>query len=379
MKLIAQVKLLPTPEQASALKRTLELANAACNFVSQQAWKAKAFKQYGLHHLCYKDLRAKFPLSAQVAVRVIAKVADAYKLDAKTKRTFKSHGGIAYDDRILTWRLKDLKVSIWTVDGRLHIPLVCGERQWELLATRHGELDLGLFHNMFFLSATCNVEEPKPIDMEGALGVDLGVTNIAVDADGAVHSASHINNVRFRHRRLRAKLQAKGTRSAKRHLKKLSGKEHRFAKDTNHCISKKLVAKAKDTGRALALEDLNGIRDRITVHRAQRATLHSWSFFQLRSFIAYKAKRAGVPVVLVDPRNTSRTCPKCGHIDKANRKSQSVFSCVACGHSGLADHIAAINIGRRAAVNPPIVARAVSKVAPKPASAATSHPLLAGA
>jgi putative transposase len=290
VKLIAQVKLLPTPEQARAWKRTLELANAACNFVSQEAWKAKTFKPYPLHHLCYKDLRAKFPLSAQVAVRVIAKVADAYKLDAKTKRTFKSQGSIAYDDRILTWRLKDSKVSIWTVDGRVHIPFVCGERQWELLASRQGESDLGLFRNMFFLSATCHVEEPKPVEVAGALGVDLGVTNIAVDGDGAVHSASPINHVRFRHGRLRAKLQAKGTQSAKRHLKKLSGKEHRFGKDTNHWISKKLVAKAKDTGCALALEDLNGIRDRVTVRRAQRATLHRWSFFQLRSFVAYKSQ-----------------------------------------------------------------------------------------
>lgn len=380
MKLIAQVKLLPTPEQAAALKRTLELANTACNFVSQQAWKAKTFKQYDLHHLCYKDVRAKFPISAQVTVRVIAKVADAYKLDNKHKRTFKPLGSIAYDDRILTWRLKDSVVTIWTVDGRQRIPFVCGEHQRELLATRQGESDLGLFRNMFFLSATCDVEDPTPIDVEGALGVDLGVVNIAVDSDGAIHSASHINNVRFRQRRLRAKLQSKGTRSAKRRLKELSGKEHRFAKDTNHCVSKKLVAKAKDTGRALALEDLGGIRDRVTVRRPQRAALHSWSFFQLRAFVEYKAQRAGVPVVFVDPRNTSRTCPKCGHIDKANRKSQSVFSCVACGHSGLADHIAAINISRRAAVNPPNVARVVSKVAsPKGASAVTSHPLLAGA
>ena len=79
MKLSAQVKLLPTPEQADALKRTLEMANAACNFVSQKAWQSKTFKQYDLHHLCYKDVRAKFPLSAQGVVRVIAKVADAYK------------------------------------------------------------------------------------------------------------------------------------------------------------------------------------------------------------------------------------------------------------------------------------------------------------
>jgi IS605 OrfB family transposase len=361
MKLIAQVKLLPTSEQADALRRTLERANAACQFVGDTAWKMKTFRQYDLHHKCYRVVREQFGLSAQVAVRAIAKVADAYKLDCKAKRTFKTTGSIAYDDRILSWRLQDQTVSIWTVNGRLRIPFVCGERQLELLQTRQGESDLGLYKGLFFLSATCEVDEPKPIDVEGALGIDLGVTNIAVDSDGQVHSASHINNVRHRHRRLRAKLQAKGTRSAKRKLKRLSGKEHRFAKDTNHCISKKLVAKAKDTNRAIALEDLGGIRSRVTVRRSQRATLHSWAFYQLRSFVTYKAKRVGVPVFLVDPRNTSRTCPACGHVDKANRPSQSKFSCVVCGFAGLADHIAAVNIGRRAAVNPPIVARDEAK------------------
>ena len=357
MKLIAQVKLLPTLEQADALRKTLERANAACQFVSDTAWETKTFRQYDLHHKCYQAVRKQFNLSAQVAVRAIAKVADAYKLDRKTKRNFKPKGSIAYDDRILSWRLHDQSVSIWTVNGRLRIPFVCGERQLELLKTRQGESDLEIFKGLFFLSSTCEVDEPKPIDVEDALGVDLGITNIAVDSDGEIYSASHINNARHRRRRLRAKLQAKGTRSAKRKLKRLSGKERRFAKDTNHCISKKLVAKAKDTNRAIALEDLQGIRERVTVRRSQRATLHSWAFFQLRFFVTYKAKRAGVLVCLVDPRNTSRTCPACGHVDKANRSSQSKFSCVVCGFAGLADHIAAVNIGRRAAVNPPIVAR----------------------
>ena len=357
MKLIAQVKLLPTPEQADALRHTLEQANAACRFVSDTAWETKTFRQYDLHHKCYQAVREQFGLSAQVTVRVIAKVADAYKLDRKTKRTFRATGSIAYDDRILTWRLQDQTVSIWTVNGRLRIPFACGEQQLELLQTQQGESDLGFYKGLFFLSATCEVDEPKPIDVEGALGVDLGVVNIAVDSDGQVHSASHINNVRHRHRRLRAKLQARGTRSAKRKLMRLSGKERRFAKDTNHCTSKKLVAKAKDTNRAIAMEDLEGIRERVTVRRKQRTTLHNWAFFQLRSFVTYKAKRVGMPVFLVDPRNTSRTCPECGHVDKANRPSQSKFSCMVCGFAGLADHIAAINIGRRAVVNPPIVAR----------------------
>jgi IS605 OrfB family transposase len=361
MKLIAQIKLLPTPEQANALRQTIEQANAACQFVSDTAWETKTFRQYDLHHRCYRAVREQFGLSAQVTVRAIAKVADAYKLDRKRKRAFKPTGSIAYDDRILSWRLHDNTVSIWTIAGRQCIAFACGERQLELLQTRQGESDLGLCNGMFFLWASCEVEEPEPIDIEGALGVDLGVTNIAVDSDGQVHSASHINNVRHRHRRLRRKLQANGTRSSKRKLKRLSGKERRFAKDTNHRISKKLVAKAKDTNRAIALEDLQGIRSRVTVRRSQRATLHSWAFYQLRSFVTYKAKQAGILVVLVNPRNTSRTCPACGHIDKANRPNQCTFSCVVCGFAGFADHIAAVNISRRAVVNPPIVARDEAK------------------
>ena len=126
-------------------------------------------------------------------------------------------------------------------------------------------------------------------------------------------------------------------------------------RDINHQISKLLVEKAKDTGRAIALEDLGGIRDRVTVRKSQRARHHSWSFFQLRSFIEYKAKRAGVPLVLVDPRNTSRTCSVCGHCEKKNRKSQSEFVCRSCGHSMNADVNAALNIGEKGAFNLPMV------------------------
>jgi putative transposase len=101
---------------------------------------------------------------------------------------------------------------------------------------------------------------------------------------------------------------------------------------------------------------LSGIRGRITVRTAQRADAHSWAFSQLRRFIAYKAALAGVPVVLVDPRKTSRECPQCGHIDKQNRPSRDVFCCRRCGLAGPADHIAARNISGRAAVMQPYAA-----------------------
>jgi putative transposase len=156
------------------------------------------------------------------------------------------------------------------------------------------------------------------------LGIDLGVTNIAVDSDGAIHSGRAIKNVRYRHRRLRNKLQRLGTKHSRRRLRMLAGQEAQFSKHVNHVISKRIVAKAKCTKRAIALEELTHIRTRIKARRSQRATLHSWSFAQLQAFIAYKALGAGIPLYRVDPRNTSRTCPQCAHIAKANRKTQSL-------------------------------------------------------
>jgi IS605 OrfB family transposase len=354
MNLTAQVKLQPDREQATLLKVTLERANAMCNAISAYAWAHKKFGKGGLQKDLYHDLRATFALSAQVVIRALAKVADAYKKDRRAKRHFRPHGSIAYDSRILSLRMADRTVSIWTVEGRQVMPFLCGGHHWDLLqeATKHGESKLIYRDGDFYLHVSCEIEEAPLQEADEALGVDLGVINIAVDSDGETYTSNanaHINSVRYRYRRLRRKLQKKGTKSARRLLKKRRRRESRFAKDTNHCISKQIVNKAQGTGRAIALEDLGGIRDRLTVRRHQRATLHSWSFYDLQQKIIYKARRAGVPVVKVDPRNTSRTCPACGHIDKKNRPTQAHFSCVSCGFSGAADHIAAIIIGRRAA------------------------------
>jgi putative transposase len=162
-----------------------------------------------------------------------------------------------------------------------------------------------------------------------------------------------VQNVRHRHRTLRAKLQAKGTRGARRLLKKRRRKETRFQRHENHCISKEIVAKAIDTKRTIALEDLSGIRERIRSRKPQRAALSSWAFRQLRAFVTYKAQAAGVPLVIVDPRNTSRTCPACGHVDKTNRKSQASFLCTSCSLAGNADHFAALEIQRRGTLSCP--------------------------
>jgi putative transposase len=357
MNLTLMVKLQPTPDQSSALLETMERFNAACNAVAEVAFRERTANKIRLQKLVYYDIRERFGLPAQMAVRVIGKVAEAYKRDRSRKPSFRAHGAIVYDQRVLSWKGLD-RVSILTLRGRQIVPVVFGGYQAARLKCIRGQADLIYRNGTFYLAVVVDVPEPPAGEPKDWLGVDLGIVNIAADSDGEAYSGGHLNGLRRRHARLRARLQAKGTRSARRLLKKRSGKERRFATNVNHVISKRLVAKAKGTGRGIALEDLKGIRCRITVKKAQRRVQHSWAFHQLRSFIEYKARLAGVPVVLVGPRNTSRTCPACGHVAKANRRTQALFCCVSCGFAGPADTIAAENI-RRAVVMRPYAASAV--------------------
>ena len=348
MKLTIGLKLKPTVEQTKYLLETLHRANAAANEASAVAWKEKAFGTFKLQSLVYRSLKEKYALTAQIVVRLVAKVADVYKLDRNAQRFFRKDGSIAYDDRIL--RYGEDRVSIWTTAGRQSIPFVCGKRQKKLLESRQGESDLVYRRGKWFLFATVEIVEPVANDPEGFLGIDLGISRIATDSEGQSFSGAHLRNLRKRHRRLRKKLQSKGTKSAQRLLKKRSGKERRFATDLNHQISKQIVLKAQRTKKAIVLENLKGVRLRVRASRKVRTELYSWGFDQLRQFIDYKARLAGVPVLTVDPRNTSRECSQCGHIAKSNRRSQSQFKCRLCGHFRNADINAAINIGSRGVV-----------------------------
>ena len=361
MRLTAKVRLETSDVEFRALKETLATANECANWISDRALRTKTLRQYDIHKMTYAEARMRFPLSAQVVVRIIAKVADAYKLDQTTRRMFQPTGSIAYDDRILTWYLDKHTVSIWTVNGRLKIQFAAGPRQAAMLQNQQGESDLILHRGAFYLAATCNVEEPAAADVDDFLGVDLGVINIATDSDGKRYSGSMLKSVRHRHRRLRQRLQKKHTQAAKRRLKKLAGKERRFAAWVNHNVSKQIVASAKGTGRGIVIEDLKHIRNRVKVGHKQRAILHSWAFSQLRLFLEYKTRLAGVPLILVDPANSSRQCNRCHYVSNSNRPNQSTFRCRACGHQDHADLNAAANLRNRgrAACKPAILRAAL--------------------
>ena len=348
------LKLAPSLEQGEALLATMRACNAASDRVAEVAFEHRTANKIRLQPLVYGELRERFGLSSQMAVRAISKACEAYKRDKSIRPTFRPLGAVAYDQRILSWKGRDA-ASILTLTGRILVPVVYQGRWLATTgATLRGAADLTYRDGKFYLAVV--IDGPAPPagpEPDEWLGVDLGIVNIATDSDGTSHSGKGLRALRRRNLQLRRRLQAKRTKSATRLLRHRKRKESRMARDVNHCISKSLVSKAQDTGRGIALEDLQGIRDRVTVRRAQRADLHSWSFHQLRTFIAYKATMAGVPVRPVDPRNTSRTCPECGLIDKRNRPTRDDFRCIGCGLAGPADTFAARNIAGRAAVMQP--------------------------
>jgi IS605 OrfB family transposase len=354
MLLTVKSKLITDKEQHDKLLKTMEKFNEACNFISVFAFKKKLFGKVGIQKELYYEIREKYGLSAQMTVRAVGKVAESYKVDRNTLHEFDPHGAIVYDQRILSYRSADV-ISILTLDGRIEVGIQYGEYR-KLEANRvRGQADLIYKNGTFYLMIVVDLPDAEPILPDGVLGVDLGIVNLATTSDGENYSGEKCTKVRQKYAKVKSVLQSVGTKSAKKHLRKISGKERRFKKDTNHCISKKIVQTAKDTNRAIALEDLSGIRESVTVSKAVRESIGKWAFLELRNFIEYKAKLLGVPVIPIDPRNTSRECSVCGYIDKKNRKNQASFVCLECGHTENADFNAAKNIASRAVVNQPIV------------------------
>jgi IS605 OrfB family transposase len=353
VKLTLQLQLLPDGEQRKLLLTTMATSNQAATLAAQRGFAAKVFSQPSIHRLAYAEIRERFGLSAQMAVRAIGKAVECFSRDKRVCPTFRPHGAITYDERIFSFKGVD-RVSLWALPGgRILIPFVCGEYQKQRFDRIKGQVDLVYRKDKFYLYCTVDLPDKPPVAIHDFLGIDLGIANIAADSDGKLYSGSQVKSVRYRHRRLRTKLQKKQTRAAKRRLKILSGKETRFVTWVNHNLSRQVVAEAERSARGIALEDLKGVRDRVKAGRKQRAVLHSWAFHQFRMFVDYKARMSGVAVVTVDPRNTSRACSSCGHTEKQNRPSQAKFRCRCCGYSSHADINAARNIRAGALVNCP--------------------------
>jgi putative transposase len=356
MKQVIVIKLEPSDEQYQSLLATVEAFNNGCQYVADVAYEKRTANKIVLQKIVYAALREKFGLSAQMAIRAIAKAVEAYKRDRRVHCQFDLHGAMVFDQRIMSF--KGLThVSLLCLLGRELIPMRYGAYQAARIDRAKGQADLILRDGVFYLYVTIDLPDAPPSDTSGGtLGIDLGIVEIATDSEGNSYSGAAVKAVRCRVREHRRNVQRCGTRSAYKRLQKGRRKQSRFVRNVNHTISKQLVQRAYSSQKALALEDLKGIRERGNgFGREMRWQMGNWAFDQLGQFVSYKAQALGVPVVRVDPRNTSRTCSGCGHCDKANRKSQACFECLSCGLVLNADYNAALNIRARAEVMPPIV------------------------
>jgi putative transposase len=359
MKLTLQIQLFPDKQQAEQLRSTIERFNQACSWLAERAFELGTANKIKLQQLFYYQLRERFGLSAQMAAICIRHVGGTYSRDKTIKPVFRKDAAMPYDCRIMSFKGID-RVSLLTLEGRVIVPFIMGKYQADRFSLAKGQCDLVRRRDgKWFLLVTADVPDKTPIPATEFIGVDFGVVNIATDSGGGIHTNAETEKVRQHYRKTRRSLQQKAARQNKsgkrpknvrRKLKDLSGRERRFKADTNHNISKRLVEKATDTARGIGLEDLTGIRERTRFRRQQRDRMSKWSFGELRGFIEYKAKLAGVPVVPVDPRNTSRTCPECGHIDRGNRLVRGIFLCRECGHFDRADVVGAKNIASAAKV-----------------------------
>jgi putative transposase len=175
---------------------------------------------------------------------------------------------------------------------------------------------------------------------EGVLGIDRGLRNLAVCSNNIFYHSNETKRIKGKFTFLRAQLQSKGTRSAKRKLKKLAGRERRFVDCENHRMAKEIASMPYKT---FVLEDLSGIRSKRSPSWELRRDLNQWSYAQFQRDLEYKAEELGKELLVINGMYTSQTCSRCGVISHKSRKGPN-FKCVDCGFQLDADLNAARNI-----------------------------------
>jgi IS605 OrfB family transposase len=314
-----------------------------------------------LHDLTYYFIRSHTKLPSQLVISS-RDVACTILKKYKTKPIVKKYMTIRYDHR--SFSIKSNIVSLSSINGRIKIPIRIPEyfnkyKNYEVRCA-----NLFLRKNKIFLSIVVAKEVDANNDFcdNGKIvGIDFGINNIAVTSEKQFFKGvtSKLNKLQ----RLRSSLQSKGTKSAKRHLKRLSGRQTRFMTDTNHCISKRIVENlnSKDT---VIMEALKGIRNK-NRGKTMNRLLSNWSFYQLNSFIKYKSIQKGIQIIEICPWYTSKTCNRCGEVYSIRPKNCGFFKCLHCGYTCNSDFNASFNIRNRLKplvnsrglfVNKPIVA-----------------------
>jgi len=389
-----RVEIRPNASQAAALLDLVPLVTTAYNVAVAYAFEhPEVGGAVQLHHAVYRRLRAETGLKAQFICNVqrlaMGSVAAIRKRLLDGNAASCPHSDrfpIPYDARTMSLRPDRRSVTLSTMSARIEVPVRKHQRlkHYADWTTDSGKVTFTK-DGRFWLSLTFTKDVPEPVITPDAavIGCDRGIVIPAMLSDGrAIGDPKHHATDR-RYYRTNRSLQRKGTKSAKRRLKRREGKWSRFRAWQDQNITTEIL-KALPRGTVLALEDLTNIRTRgRRFRRDTRRRLHAWSFRRQQEMLEYKAPEHGVKVVYVDARYTSQRCSACGHTEKANRRSQARFVCRTCGHAENSDLNAARNIAANWTTSqrtggPPVAPRKRHVSPPHVADADTTAQRLAG-
>ena len=346
----------PTPEQSALLVETLGQHTECFNAVAIHGWQEQIKNGVELHKATYSDLRARFPqLPSQLVcasrVKATEAVASTMALAKKGKKVSgpKSKScPIRYDARSYRVIRGEGVVSLATINKRQKVAFGLYDYARDMMEAGTGfdSADLVYRKGKWFLHLVITLAEPEVEKCGEVAGCDFGITRPAVTSNNRFFGEKRWKNIERKYFKLKRSLQSKGTKSSRRHLKRLARKVQLFRSDCDHVVSRRIVQSVAP-GSVVAVENLTEIRQRMKARKGSslKRQMHQWSFARLRAMIEYKAQEKGVEVVGCDPRHTSQTCSKCGFKHRGNRKSQGLFHCRQCHFELNADLNAAHNIG----------------------------------
>ncbi len=354
----AKIQIYVSDNQADSLRITTNAYRKACNWLSKIIFETKNLNQVNLNNLYYLDLRNQFGLKSQMAQSVMKTVIARYK-SAKSNGHEWALIQFKLPEYDLVWNrdysLTQKQFSINTIDGRLKLNYECKAMKKYFNGTwKFGTAKLVYKFQKWFLHIpmTKNFTELDFVNVNNIVGIDLGINFLATTYDSlgktTFYNGHVVKHKRGKFKATRKQLQVKQTPSARKKLKQIGSRENRYVTDVNHQITKALVDKYPK-GTLFVLENLSGVRNTTEKVRVkERYVTVSWSFYQFRKMLEYKAQMNGQKVIVIDPKYTSQTCPKCGHIKKTNRnKKLHTFCCKNCQYKSNDDRIGAMNLHRK--------------------------------
>ena len=321
------------------------------NIHTEWSYKNQTFSKDKAHKALYLDLKNRFKIPSSIlqATRDVAlEAVKRGKFKCKRPECKSKYMTVRYNDCTISRHgLNSFTLSTLDKREKVYIKTPDDKERKEIFLNwkfKNASVSYCKKTNVFWLHLQFYKPDPIPVDPKKILGIDLGIHNLVTTSNSKIKwNSKELRKHQRKYLYLRSKLQAKGTASSKRHLRRLSGKQMRFSKDLNHVISKKLVNLDYDT---FVMEDLKGVRNTKHFSKKVNKWLSNWSFNQLQNFIEYKAKALGKNFAKVNPAYTSQTCSKCGTTNKKAR-FKSHYRCSHCGFKIHADYNAAINIKNR--------------------------------